>query len=244
MLDGMTAHRSYADVFAGFPLVDVASWLGHRSLLVISPHPDDESLGMGGLIATAAALGRQVDVVFVTSGEGSHRGSVTYPPAELARVRRAEATRAVDVLAPGRNAAHFLGLPDGGLSTLGEDRQAIDTLAAIMTPNAIVCVTSDTDPHPDHRQSFAWAREASRRAGAALWAYPVWTWMSDTPADESLSGVRLDISARLDTKRQAIAAHRSQHGLVVDDAEEAFTLPRAMIERLCQPHEVLIRVHD
>lgn len=240
----MTSPRSHADVFAGFPVVDVASWLGRRSLLVIAPHPDDESLGMGGLIASAAALNHAIDVVFVTSGEGSHRGSPTHPPAVLAQVRREEAIRAVDILAPGRNAAHFLDLPDGGLSTLSHAEQAVGALAAFMTPDTVVCVTSDTDPHPDHRQSFAWAREASRKTGAALWAYPVWTWMSDIPADESLTGVRLDVSSRLDAKRRAIAAHRSQHGLVVDDAEEAFTLPRQMVDRLCQPHEVLIRIHE
>lgn len=240
----MTTHRSHADVFAGFPVLDVPSWLGRRSLLVISPHPDDESLGMGGLIATAASLGNPVTVVFATSGEGSHQGSPTYPPAALARLRRDEATQAVDILAPGRHAARFLDLPDGGLTSYPHPERAIDALATLMTPDTIVCVTSNTDPHPDHRQCFAWARKASRKTGAALWAYPVWTWMSDGPGEEDLSGVRLDVSAHLGTKREAVSAHRSQHGLVIHDAAEAFTLPAPMVERLCQPHEVVIRIHE
>ena len=48
---------------------------GLRRLIVVAAHPDDESLGAGGLIAEAAALGVPVTVVVATLGEASHPDS-------------------------------------------------------------------------------------------------------------------------------------------------------------------------
>ena len=53
--------------------------------LVLAPHPDDESLGTGGLIAACVAEGRRVHVAVVSDGAASHPGSRAWPPARLAR---------------------------------------------------------------------------------------------------------------------------------------------------------------
>ena len=42
-------------------------------LVVVSAHPDDESLGAGGLIADRSVGGPRVQVVVATDGEASHR---------------------------------------------------------------------------------------------------------------------------------------------------------------------------
>jgi GlcNAc-PI de-N-acetylase len=54
-----------ADNTVSLPAADLA---GPR-LLVIAPHPDDETVGAGGAIATARERGWNVTVVFVTSGD-------------------------------------------------------------------------------------------------------------------------------------------------------------------------------
>ena len=41
-----------------------------RPFVVLSPHPDDETLGTGGLIAEACARDQEVDVIVVTDGSG------------------------------------------------------------------------------------------------------------------------------------------------------------------------------
>ena len=79
-------------------LIDNASVLdlvGLRRLIVVAAHPDDESLGAGGLIATAARRGVPVTVVVATTGEASHPQSPTLRPAQLAPIRRAEVLAAV-----------------------------------------------------------------------------------------------------------------------------------------------------
>ena len=39
-------------------------------LMVFSPHPDDETLGAGGLIQWVLRMGGKVKVVFMTNGDG------------------------------------------------------------------------------------------------------------------------------------------------------------------------------
>src|SRR5580704_966399 len=84
----------------GFPYSTLEERLGGGGLVVIAPHPDDESLACGGLIAEARAQGRPVRVVIVSDGTGSHPASKSYPKARLRELRETEA----------RNAAKELGL--------------------------------------------------------------------------------------------------------------------------------------
>ena len=99
------------------PRLDVAAWTaeGNAHLVLLAAHPDDETLGAAGLLATAAAAGATVDVVVATAGDGSHPRSPTHSPESLAPLacRRGDA-EAVHLLAPGAR-VHLLGLPDGHL---------------------------------------------------------------------------------------------------------------------------------
>ena len=99
-------------------------------VLVFAPHPDDETIGAGGLIFRLARRGAPVRVVFVTNGDG-------YPEAvaqdfhesrprdtdyvEFGEVRRREAIAAARHLGLHRSDLAFLGFPDGGLAQLWSD---------------------------------------------------------------------------------------------------------------------------
>lgn len=93
-------------------------------LMVFAPHPDDESLGAGGLIQRVLAVGGTVKVVFMTNGDGYPEGveladHISHPSAkdyrEYGDERRLEAIKAVTVLGASERDAIFLGFPDGGL---------------------------------------------------------------------------------------------------------------------------------
>src|SRR5262245_24685447 len=60
------------------PVVTLRDLVGHSPVLVLAPHPDDESLGCGGLIAACQAQGHPVHVLVLTDGAGSHRRSRQY----------------------------------------------------------------------------------------------------------------------------------------------------------------------
>jgi LmbE family N-acetylglucosaminyl deacetylase len=100
---------------------------GHASVLVIAPHCDDETLGVGGLIADAVRRGARVSVVFVTNGDGfpmavSRQYRRLYPRPQdyerLAHLRQAEARQAMAKLGVSPTQIYFLGYPDGGIAEL------------------------------------------------------------------------------------------------------------------------------
>jgi hypothetical protein len=71
------------------PQVDLAA---APSLVVVAAHPDDETLGAGGLIVEAGRRGIPVTVVVATAGEASHPRSTTVSPQALADRRAQEVT--------------------------------------------------------------------------------------------------------------------------------------------------------
>ena len=97
-------------------------------VLVVAPHPDDETLCCSGLLRRAAQLNIPARVMFVTNGDGSRTAqlfkTVREPLARdndlfsLAQHRQVEALGALKELGLTQGDADFLGFPDGGLTTL------------------------------------------------------------------------------------------------------------------------------
>jgi LmbE family N-acetylglucosaminyl deacetylase len=234
-----------AQIMAKLPLCQPEELIGNRHVLVIAPHPDDESLGCGGLLAWAAATGHQPRVLFLTDGESSHPGSAAFPPERLGLVRRTEAIAACRSLGMARTDVTFLGLPDAGLSALcrvdkGETIQAIRDWISLAGP-AAVCVTASAESHGDHVAAYQLVKNALKGLRQhRFFSYPVWTWLQ--PGDTSslpVEGWRIDVAAFHKQKQMAISRHASQHGGVITDAKKAFVLPRALLERAYQHYEVL-----
>ena len=242
----MTLKHEYARVLSKLPLVTPEAAFGERGLLVIAPHPDDESLGCGGLIAWGCESGRPVKVLFLTDGEGSHPGSRRFPPARLSQVRIQEAVDALAILGVVERDALFLHLTDGGLSSM--DRLAIDharrSLREIIGELGAcdVLVTACADPHGDHQAAFALARNVIECEPACrLLQYPVWSWMQASPKPRAApAGFRVDFSSTLHLKRRAISAHFSQHGGLVTDSPEPFSLPPELIRHVTSGFEVFL----
>ncbi|WP_043697836.1 PIG-L deacetylase family protein [Luteibacter sp. 9133] len=226
------------------PLTSPEHLLAGRALVVIAPHPDDESLGMGGLLASAQSMGTPVTVVFLTDGEGSHVGSPSFPPETLARWRRAEATDALFALGIPPTSARFLALGDARLDALSATTReaAMNALRACVPSPALVCVTARTDPHGDHRAASSIVNDIDWPEGVAVMEYPVWTWLADETGlpTQAATGYRVDVTTALVAKRRAIAAHRSQHGGVITDAEHAFELEASFLAMFDHPTETLV----
>ena len=95
-------------------------------VLIVAPHPDDETVACGGLAQAALQAGAEVSVVFLTSGDGFEwdvllsRTPLPEPGKmlELGRKRMSEARNAVAVLGISSKNLYFLGYPDAGLSHL------------------------------------------------------------------------------------------------------------------------------
>ncbi|WP_428032995.1 PIG-L deacetylase family protein [Ancylobacter sp.] len=207
---------------ATLPVVEPGGFV-RRRLVVVAPHPDDESLGCGGLIAACRAAGVPVSIVVVSDGAGSHPHSVLYAAPRLAELRRAEALEAARRLSVAPQDVHFLDLPDRFVPVDGPDAERASAwLAALCTSADVVAVSWRHDPHTDHKASFALAQAALREvAGAALWEYPIWGLTLPPPTileGPPVAGVRVRVDGFRDAKRHAVAAHASQTtGLIADD---------------------------
>ena len=104
-------------------------------LLVFSPHPDDETLGAGGLIQRVLQSRGKVKVVFMTSGDGYPEGvemedRIAHPTArdyrEYGTLRQKEALQVLAPLGVKEKDVIFLGFPDGGLYSILSKHQSDD----------------------------------------------------------------------------------------------------------------------
>ncbi len=85
---------------------------GDAPVVVRAPHPDDESLGCGALLA-AAFQKTGARPICLTDGSGSHPGSAAWPPSRLAQKRQEEMRKAVRCLDGCDEDVTWLGHPDG-----------------------------------------------------------------------------------------------------------------------------------
>jgi N-acetyl-1-D-myo-inositol-2-amino-2-deoxy-alpha-D-glucopyranoside deacetylase len=132
-------------------------------LMVLAPHPDDESLAAGGLIQRAIAHGRPVSVVFVSDGENN-----PWPQRVLerrlwigarqredwGRRRRAEADAALQALGAATATVHRLGWPDGGITRmlLGDMASMLARMRELLARErpTLLVLPDLCDRHPDH----------------------------------------------------------------------------------------------
>ena len=215
---------------------------------VLAPHPDDESLGCGGLLATLAAAGVPARVVVVTDGARSHPGSPSYPADRLRQLREAEATEAVTELGLGPADVTFLRHPDCGVPGPGTDAfdDAAGRLAAALDRTETVLVPWRRDPHCDHVATWELAAAAAARLDdPPRWIeYPVWAWphaeTDVAPQEGEAVAWRLDIGGVLEAKRRAVAAHRSQTTALIDDDPDGFRLAPEMLAYFDRPWELFL----
>jgi LmbE family N-acetylglucosaminyl deacetylase len=158
-------------------LADVPDWSPPDGpLLIVSPHPDDEVLGAGGLIHTWKNLGRGVTVISLTDGEAA------YPQyRRLGQIRREELKEALQVLSDHPVLVVRLGIPDGRVADYGSKiRSAVFSLLA---PGATVLVPYEEDGHPDHDAAGRICIELARVHGIPLARFPVWAWRHADPQE-------------------------------------------------------------
>jgi LmbE family N-acetylglucosaminyl deacetylase len=137
--------------------------------LVVSPHPDDETLGAGGLIGTWHRRGHRVTILSLTDGEAAH---VDWPG--LRRVRRSELDAALACLCGTPVTVIRLQIPDG---RVGSYRGRVTAaIRALSTRHTTLIGPYEADGHPDHDASGAICLATAREVGIALARYPIWLW--------------------------------------------------------------------
>ena len=172
-------------------------------VLVLAPHPDDETVGLGGTLALHVRAGDPVHVVFATTGVHGDPDK-RHDPAEYVALRRAEARAAAEVL--GLTETVFWDFPDSMVVTTQDLAHVTDMLREQyerVRPD-VVYAPHVAEAHSDHHVIGRAALDAHADAGRGvpLLGYEVWT-----PVAPDLL---VDVSPVYDLKRRAIACYASQ----------------------------------
>lgn len=179
-----------------------------KNILIISPHPDDMEIGMGGTVAKMTGQGHNIVSLVVTDGRrGTSVSGLSED--EIAKIRKAEAEEAARIL----RVKHLilLGLHDVKGSVNQEEmkeklKETIDRFqpAELFTPHP------EIDKHPTHQivsrlviETLDGARRNKSLVPQKIWCYEVWTPFERYDRIE-------DISGYIDKKADAIDAHKSQ----------------------------------
>jgi N-acetylglucosamine malate deacetylase 2 len=185
-------------------------------VLAVCAHPDDESFGLGAVLAALATAGTSSSVLCFTHGEASTLGR---DAGDLHRVRAGELAAAAAVL--GVADAGLLDYPDGGLARIPVSQLAghVCEQARLIGPDALLVFDEGgVTGHPDHCQATAAALSAADRENLAVIA-----WTIPLPVAKVLNAElgttfvgrppeQVDLTITVDRAAQfeAIACHASQ----------------------------------
>jgi len=224
------------------PLVEVRDLVGGaRRAVVVAPHPDDEVLGTGGLLAEFAAASLPTLVVAVTDGEASHHDSRRWTPEALRQARVRESLDALAELGIAADNVLRLRLQDGCVAE--SESWLTSALAALLHAGDLVFATWSGDGHADHEACGRAAAGAVEGRRAAHCEVPIWMWNWADPEDARLPWTRL-VRVRLSheaqrRKRRALECFGTQRRFDPDVALSP-ALDDAMLAHFDRPYETLI----
>src|SRR3954467_4681373 len=125
-----------------------------KPVLVLAPHPDDETFGCGGTIRMLTESGVDVDVAFMTRGEQGLSGAAertAEAARQLAEVRTREAQAACGVL--GVRSVFFL---EGSDTRVRDEPHLAERIAGLLKQDSYgrVFCPWPQDAHEDHQAEF------------------------------------------------------------------------------------------
>ena len=184
--------------------------------LIISPHPDDETLGCAVAIMRAREAGKRVFVIVITDGAASSQPPVLKPE-ELIAERRMETEQACSILGVAREDIVFLSFSDGRAPEHVNDiASELQKYIKRLKPEEIFSPYGDDD-HDDHK-AVAAAVDVLVNNGVItvpVYEYPLWFWpwraQKNALNPFRLARLRVISTAGLIArKKEAIMVYKSQ----------------------------------
>ena len=203
-----------------------------KTVLVVTPHPDDETFSAGGLLAKLAAAGNNVQIlIYTTDNAGSNDPTMTRE--RLAEIRRREEEDACAVLGIAKDHINWLGHDDGMLEYVDRRELTLQVTREIrrIRPDAVFSIDPGAPYEQwhksDHRSGAMITVDAMRAAAWRLYfpeleregfkqhRVPVaFFYYSAQP------NYTVDISDVVEQKARAAACHTSQFGNMVTSYDE------------------------
>ncbi|MGB3790325.1 MAG: PIG-L family deacetylase [Phormidesmis sp.] len=239
---------------ATLPIKTIDEFLSIRQVVVVAPHPDDETLGCGGAIAQFRQHSIPVQVLVMSDGTQSHPNSKRFPADKLRAIRELEANEALRILGVSADSVTFFRWPDTAVPCFGNSSEEKDFEQAIIRCNQYLTAHSPDlvflpwrhDQHCDHQATWQIIYHClqSWTQPPRLLIYSIWgdSTAGITHLPEGEIGFRLDIRSVENLKRQAALAHHSQTTPLIDDDPSGFRLTAEMLDNLIQPYETYLEL--
>lgn len=172
--------------------------VGER-IIVLAPHADDETLGMGGSLRILSTCGKKIKVVVLTRGEKAETD--TRKQQKHAEIRQKEAVKAFKIL--GVSDYDFLEFPDRALIAHKEEaEEAIENIINDFAPDVLYS-PSMVEFHPDHRAAAELSLSLCKRNSQVRCIF----YEVGVPLRPSFF---VDITRVFKHKRRAIKCYKSQ----------------------------------
>jgi LmbE family N-acetylglucosaminyl deacetylase len=204
--------------------------------VILAPHPDDETLGCGGLIARLATMMRNITVIAISDGEGSHPPSSALAT-DLPRLRAAESADAMRCLGAEHIEVLRAGIADGRIERHRDQLKA--WLIRHLQPTDILFAPWRLDGHPDHEAVGNLAVEIEHELGCKLIEVPIWGWHWADPQGRSIPwGRARKLAFDPATEWKKRRALRCYHSQIERDGERDEVLPAPVLAHFVRPYEV------
>jgi bacillithiol biosynthesis deacetylase BshB1 len=178
-----------------------------KTALIVSPHPDDAELGMGGAIVKMITSGWDVTIVDLTDGDPTPFGSK--------EIRASETKVSSDIL--GIQKRICLDMPNRYLQASLENRRKLAEVIRLSKAD-ILFAPAMPDWHPDHKAALELTQTArfeakyhkTDMAGEPHWTDKLWLYYSPHRREFPRPSFIMDISEVWEKKLAAIKAYQSQ----------------------------------
>ena len=216
--------------------------------LVLAPHPDDEVLGLGGIMMNLLTRGGEVSILYLTDGEGS---GVWSNIEDIRRQRIQLSEKSAARLGINNSNIYRLHLPDGNIPRPGkpgfeEAVSDVKDLINSLKPDTVFA-THPLDYWPfDHVACAEIASEAIKLSDhkPQLWYYWVWAWYNLRPWKLSVKRLKklqkIDINKQLLRKKELLDIYLEP--LTSDGKPWSGIIPKSLLKAVNYPFEIVERV--
>jgi LmbE family N-acetylglucosaminyl deacetylase len=216
-----------------------------QNMVIISPHPDDEALGCGGLISQLKKNGCEVTVIILTGGENCS-STKDLESNHIKEVRRNLTRKACAVLGVSENDLYFLDFIDGSVNNKDSEMKKLQEIIK-RTNSKAVFIPHLEDGWNDHVQAHKIVKDLLKGTSIELYAYCVWFWYT-MPFKRVLSlkwktvcYLTMDKNDNK-AKSEAIAIYmraKSPEGIFYSGQ-----LPKILIKSCLWKHEIYFRINN